>query len=418
MRMCIDYRQLNKVTIKNKYPLPRIDDLFNQLKGATVFSKIDLRSGYYQLRVKDSDLREVGFLGHIVSAEGIRVDPNKISTIIDWKPPRNVSEKDVKFEWSEKCQQSFEQLKALLTEAPVLIQPESGKGFVIYSNASLNGLGCVFMQEGKLIAYASRQLKPHEKNYSTYDLELATIVFALKIWRHHLFAELKARPLFLQQICEAQKYDNELQVKRVQCESTFDSEFQIGSDDRLMFRGQSDRVIQILKDMIRYFVLEFEGNWEKYLSLVEFAYNNSFQSGIKMAPYKAFYGRKCRTPLYWTELSEKQIHGVDLVRETEEKVKVICDCKLSSCFIGPYEIIERIGPMAYRLALPTKLEKIHNVFHVSMLYRYRFDPSHVISLLEIEIQPDITYNEEPIRILAREVKELRNKRIALVKVLW
>ncbi|KAA3477694.1 DNA/RNA polymerases superfamily protein [Gossypium australe] len=268
---------------------------------ATIFSNIDLRSGYYQLRVKESDvpktafktryghyeflvmpfcltnaptifmdlmnrifrpyldrfvvvfiydiliysrdesehtkhlrivlqtlydkqlfakfskcefwLREVGFLGHIVSADGIIVDPSKISAIVDWKPPRNVSEvssflglagycrrfvkgfsmiatlmtrllqKDVKFEWSEKCQQ------ILLTEAPVLVQPETGKEFVIYSDASLNGLGCVLMQEGKVIAYASRQLKPHEKNYSTHDLELAAIVFALKIWQHYLYGE-------------------------------------------------------------------------------------------------------------------------------------------------------------------------------------------------------------------------------------
>ncbi|KAG8472681.1 hypothetical protein CXB51_034615 [Gossypium anomalum] len=219
MRMCIDYRQLNKVTIKNKYPLPRIDDLFDQLKGATVFSKIDLRSGYYQLRhlrivlqtLRDKQLyakfskcefwlREVSFLGHIVSASGIRVDPSKISAIMDWKPPRNVSEvrsflglagyyrrfvkgfsmivtpltkllqKDVKFEWSEKGQSSFDQLKTLLTEALVLVKPESGKEFVVYSDASLIGLGCVLMQEGKVIAYASRQLKPHEKNYLTHDI--------------------------------------------------------------------------------------------------------------------------------------------------------------------------------------------------------------------------------------------------------
>ncbi|KAA3461364.1 DNA/RNA polymerases superfamily protein [Gossypium australe] len=278
MRMCIDYRQLNKFMIKNTYPLPRIDDLFNQLKGATVFSKIDLRSRYYQLRVKDSDvpkrafkqekfvvvfiddtliyslyeskhvehlrivlqtlrdkqlfakfrkcefwLQEVGFLGHIVSADGIRVDPSKISVVIDWKHPRN--------------------LKALLTEAPVLVQPESGKEFVIYSDESLNGLGCVLMQEEKVVAYASRQLKPHEKNYPTHDLELAAIVFALKsgviisnvvadaLSRKSLFAlsmmstqltlsddgsivaELKARPLFLQQICKAQKCDSELKAK-------------------------------------------------------------------------------------------------------------------------------------------------------------------------------------------------------------
>ncbi|KAA3466259.1 DNA/RNA polymerases superfamily protein [Gossypium australe] len=178
-----------------------------------------------------------------------------------------------------------------------------------------------------------------------------------------------------------------------------------------------------------------------------------------MAPYEALYGCKCRTPLYWIELSEKKIHGVDLICETEEKVKVIWDSlkivsnrqksyanlkqkeikfqvgdkvflkvspwkkvlqsgrkgKLSPRFIGPYEIIERIRPVAYRLALLPELHRIHNVFYVSMLRRYRSDPSHVISLTEVGIQPDMTYNEEPIKILAREIKELRNKK---VKVLW
>ncbi|KAG8485789.1 hypothetical protein CXB51_019139 [Gossypium anomalum] len=371
MRLCIDYRQLNKVTIKNKYPLPRIDDLFDQLKGATVFSKIDLRSGYYQLRVKESDvpktafrtryghyeflvmpfgltnapaifmdlmnrifrpyldkfmvvfiddiliysrdesehaehlrtilqilrekklfakfsksefwLREVRFLGHIVSGDGIRVDPSKISAIVDWRPPKNVSE------------------------------PEPGKEFVIYSDASLTGLGCVLMQEGKVVAYALRQLKPHEKNYPTHDLELAAIVFALKIWRNYLYgekcriftdqkslkylmnqkdlnlrqrrwlellkdydlvidyhpgkanvvadalsrkflftlramntglalsddgsilAEMRAKPLFLQLICDAQKNDSELRAKRTQCESGYDSDFRVGPDDYLCF---------------------------------------------------------------------------------------------------------------------------------------------------------------------------------------
>nr|XP_012466360.1 unnamed protein product [Gossypium raimondii] len=100
-----------------------------------------------------------------------------------------VDKKNVKFEWTDKCQQSFEKLKALLTEAPVLVQPETGKEFIIYSDSSLNGLGCVLMQEGRVIAYASRQLKPHEKNYPTHDLELAAIVFALKIWHHYLYGE-------------------------------------------------------------------------------------------------------------------------------------------------------------------------------------------------------------------------------------
>ncbi|KAA3477055.1 DNA/RNA polymerases superfamily protein [Gossypium australe] len=152
-------------------------------------------------------------------------------------------------------------------------------------------------------------------------------------------------------------------------------------------------------------------NWEKYLPLVEFTYNNSFQSSLKMAPYEALYRCKCQTPLYWTKLKENQIHGVDLVREIEEKVKIIREClkaasdrlksyldlkrkeiefqigdkmflkvspwkkvlrfcrkgKLSPHFIGPYKITERIGLVAYRLALPPELEKIHDVFHVSVL---------------------------------------------------
>ena len=164
-------------------------------------------------------LTEVSFLGHIVSKEGIRVDPKKIEVVVEWKPPRNVTEvrsflglagyyrrfvkgfsmiaapitrllqKNVKYEWSEKFQGSFEKLKAFLTEAPVLTQPTCSKEYVIFSDASLNGLGRVLMQEGKVVAYASRQLKPHEKNYPTHDLELAAIVFALKIWRHDLYGE-------------------------------------------------------------------------------------------------------------------------------------------------------------------------------------------------------------------------------------
>ena len=191
-------------------------------------------------------------------------------------------------------------------------------------------------------------------------------------------------------------------------------------------------------------------------------YYNSFQSSIGIAPYEALYGRKCRTPLCWTELSEKKVIGPDLIQKTEEKVKMIRERlkvannrqksyadmkrkdiryeigekvflkvslwkkvmrfgkkgKLSPRFIGPYEVIEKVGPMAYRLALPPDLEKIRNVFHVSMLRRYRSDPSHVVSSETIELRPDLTYEEEPIEILIREVKELRNKKIQFVKVLW
>ncbi|XP_022847556.1 uncharacterized protein LOC111370081 [Olea europaea var. sylvestris] len=274
MRLCIDYRELNKLTIKNKYHLPRIEDLFDQLKGASVFSKIDLRSGYHQLKIKSVDilktafrtryghyeftvmsfglmnapaifmdlmnrvfhqyldmfvivfiddiliysrdslqhekhlrivlgtlrqeklyvkfkkcefwLDRVGFLGHTISARGIEVDQSKVEAITNWLKPTNVGEvriflgsydtvdsEGTKFVWSEKCEQSFQELKEWLVSASILTIPDGSEGFVIYSDASKLGLGCVLMQHGKVIAYTSRQLKQYEQNYPTHDLELA-----------------------------------------------------------------------------------------------------------------------------------------------------------------------------------------------------------------------------------------------------
>ncbi|KAD2393085.1 hypothetical protein E3N88_40062 [Mikania micrantha] len=304
-RMCIDYRELNKLTVKNKYPLPRIDDLFDQLQGASWFSKIDLRSGYHQIKVREEDipktafrtryghyeflvmsfgltnapaafmdlmnrvcrpmldrsvivfiddilvysknegdhachlreiletlrreklyakfskcafwLHEVQFLGHVINADGILVDPSKIQAVANWSLPKNptdvrsflglagyyrrfiqdfakivssltkLTRKDVKFVWGDDQEKAFQELKSKLTQAPVLTLPDGPDDFVVYSDASYLGLGCVLMQRGKVIAYASRQLKTHEINYPIHDLELAAVVFALKIWRHYLY---------------------------------------------------------------------------------------------------------------------------------------------------------------------------------------------------------------------------------------
>ncbi|WVZ97796.1 hypothetical protein U9M48_043308 [Paspalum notatum var. saurae] len=282
-RLCVDYRPLNAVTVKNKYPLPHIDILFDQLAGARVFSKIDLRSGYYQIKIREEDipktafstryglyeylvmsfgltnapaffmymmnsvfmneldkfvvvfiddiliyskneeeheehlrivltrlrehklyakfskcafwLKEVSFLGHILSEKGVAVDPNK--------QPETVTEirsflglagyyrcfiKD--FSKTAKPMTSLTKknanLKRSLTTAPVLAQTDVTKPFDVYCDASGNGLGCVLMQEGRVVAYASRQLRKHEANYPTHDLELAAVVHALKIWRHYL----------------------------------------------------------------------------------------------------------------------------------------------------------------------------------------------------------------------------------------
>jgi hypothetical protein len=304
LRPCVDYRPLNAVTIKNKYPLPRIDILFDQLAGAKVFSKIDLRSGYHQIKIKPSDIPKtafstryglyeylimsfgltnapayfmylmnsvfmpkldkfvvvfiddiliysknledharhlhvvlqrlrdhhlyakfskcefwldtVKFLGHTISTNGLSVDPSKVQEVLDWKPPTSVHQirnflslagyyhrfipdfsriakpmtellkKGAKFSWNEKCEEAFHTLRAHLTTAPVLAQPDNCKPFDVYCDASGIGLGCVLMQDNRVIAYASRALRSHEQNYPTHDLELATVIHALKIWRHHL----------------------------------------------------------------------------------------------------------------------------------------------------------------------------------------------------------------------------------------
>ncbi|KAM0018968.1 putative nucleotidyltransferase, Ribonuclease H [Helianthus debilis subsp. tardiflorus] len=304
-RMCIDYRELNKVTVKNRYPLPRIDDLFDQLQGSSYYSKIDLRSGYHQLRVREEDvtktafrtryghyeflvmpfgltnapavfmdlmnrvckpyldkfvivfiddiliyskgqeeheqhlrlilellrkeqlyakfskcdfwLREVHFLGHVVNKDGIHVDPSKVDSIKNWPAPRTpkeirqflglagyyrrfikdfskiaqpltlLTQKGVVYHWGNAQELAFQHLKDRLCSAPILSLPEGTDDFVVYCDASIQGLGCVLMQRDKVIAYASRQLKVHEKNYTTHDLELGAVVFALKLWRHYLY---------------------------------------------------------------------------------------------------------------------------------------------------------------------------------------------------------------------------------------
>lgn len=164
-------------------------------------------------------LEEVAFLGHVVSKDGISVNPTKIEAVINWErlmtvtevrsflglagyycyviegfskiaiPLIRLTQKSVKFVWTDECEASFQELKKRLVSAPILTLPSRTGGFVIYSDASMKGLGCVLMQNRKVIAYASRQPKNFEKNYPTHDLELAAIVFALKIWRHYLYRE-------------------------------------------------------------------------------------------------------------------------------------------------------------------------------------------------------------------------------------
>ena len=850
-RLCIDYRELNKVTIKNKYPLPRIDDIFDQLGGCKVFSKLDLRSGYHQVKVKEVDIHKtafrtryghyeflvmlfgatnapatfmnlmnqvfyeyldkfvvvfiddilvysrmeeehaehltivlktlrrhqlyaklskcqfwldrIAFLGHIVSGEDIAVDPEKVKAVKEWPVPRTVTEirsflglagyyrkfikdfskiaraltnltkKDVPYVWTEDCQQAFDILKERLTEAPTLTIPDQTGGFEVYCDASGKGLGCVLHQHGRVVAYASRQLKNHEQNYPTHDLELATVIFALKIWRHFLLGEqvkmftdhkslkyiftqkelnmrqrrwlelmadydidlqyhpgkvnvvpdalsrlpavtmLTSQPHLRRDICRmgieitrpgenatlmnlqirsglidrikaAQAEDAKLKRIRSQVEADLRTDFRFHEDGSLRYGnricvpagtvrdellreahsspysihpggtkmykdlrlnywwhgmkrhvaksvttclvcqqvkaerhrvagllqplpipewkwehitmnfvtglprsskgndaiwvivdrltksahfipyrvgqsteqltkrymeeivrlhgipicivsdrdsrftshfwkslqvnlgtklnfstayhsqtdGQSERTIQTLEDMLRACMLDFKGSWEDHLHLVEFAYNNSYHASIGMAPYAAMYGRNCRSPLSWDDVGDRELCGpelvvkiVDVVKTIREKLRIAQDRykhwadakrrhlefqigdqvffkislnrglirfgrrgKLSPRYIGPFEIQARVGEVAYKLILPPALEGVHNVFHISQLRKYVKDPSHQIDYSEIEVIPNLTFEQQPVKILDRETKRLRNKEVSLVRVMW
>ncbi|KAA3461431.1 Retrovirus-related Pol polyprotein from transposon 17.6 [Gossypium australe] len=219
-------------------------------------------------------------------------------------------QKDVSYVWTENCQKIFQQLKNILTEALVLIHLESGKEFIVYSDALLCGLGCVLIQNGKVISYASRQLKPHEQNYPTQDSELAATVFALKIsviffvkGEHQIPSELYVSEIVkLYGVPLSITLDRDLKFTfRFWCKLhealgsklNFSTPFHLQTDDQL------ERVIQVLEDMLRY------------------------QASIKISPYEALYRRKFRSPLYWFELNEKKLTRVDLVLETEENVGII-----------------------------------------------------------------------------------------------
>ncbi|GJW21456.1 putative reverse transcriptase domain-containing protein [Tanacetum coccineum] len=197
--------------------------------------------------------------------------------------------------------------------------------------------------------------------------------------------------------------------------------------------GQSERTIQTLKDMLRACVIDFGGNWDVHLPLAEFSYNNSYHLSIRCASFEALYRRKCRSPVLWAEIGENSLIGPELVQETTDKVgdhmllkvspwKGVIHLgkrgKLAPRYVGPFEILERIGPVAYRLRLPEELSSVHDTFHVSNLKKCLADANLQVPLNEIKIDKTLRFVEEPIEIMDREIRSLKRSKISLVKVRW
>ncbi|GJU85812.1 putative reverse transcriptase domain-containing protein [Tanacetum coccineum] len=627
--MCIDYHELNKLTIKNCYPLSRIDDLFDQLHGLSVYSKIDLRSRYHQLCIKEEDIPITAFrtrYGHFefqVMPFGLTNAPAMFMDLMNRVCKSYLDKFVIEFfddilVYSKDEEEHGKHLKIILE----LLKKER-----LYAKRFIEGFSFIskpltkltqknknyewgkeeeeafqtLKQKEKVIAYASRQLKVHEENYTTRDLELGAVVFALRLqWRciellsdydcqirYHLGKEnvmaenlsqkerdkpLRVRALMItvhndlpKQIREGQKeamkkkyvrkenlgtlikpifkffhdgthcFGNRVWLPRfgglrdlVMHEShKFKYSIHPGSDkmyqdlkllywcpnmkadiatyvysvwkweritmdfvsglprtpsgydtiwvivDRLtksahflpmkkmdsmekitrlylkeiealgtnldmstayhpQTDGQSERTIQMLEDMLRACVIDFGNSWDHHLPLVEFSYNNSYHTSIKVAPYEALYGRKCRSPVCWSEVGDSQLtdkRAKPLEYEVGDKVLLKVSPwkgavhfgkrgKLSPHYIRPFKILGRVGPVAYTLELPKEFKGVHSTFNVSNLKKCLAEGDIVVLMDEVQLDDMLHMTEEPVEIVDKEVKRLKQSRIPIVKVRW
>ncbi|XP_059627625.1 uncharacterized protein LOC132270465 [Cornus florida] len=514
MRLCIDYQKLNHATIKNKYHLLRIDDLFDQLRGVICFSKIDLRSGYYQLRVQDEDIPKIAFrtwYGHyefLVMPFGLTNVPAAFIDLMHRVFDRyldqflvvfiddilvfvrnfsrlaaRMTRKGIRFDWTKACESSFLELKTRLTTAPVLVIPKRGLGYVVFCDASRDGLGCVLMQGGKyhlgkanVVADALSQkshgvvaglaIRKWKMLEDLTEMGLQCCDDNISYETVFLFS-LVVQPTLVTRVIEAQRQDSNLAaIHQLILGGDTVKDWTLHTDGGLQFRGLLVVPTVCREDVLRefhtsrftvhpvgtkmYHNLKCQYWWNGMKadvaqfvatiasSTVEmgmYCYgfcDRTSESSIEMAPFEALYGRPCRSPVCWTEVSEIAALGPDIVLETTEKIKLIRQRllttqsrqksyadrqrrplsfevgdhvflkvsprkgllqfgksdKLSPRFIGPFEILDRVGEVAYRLALPPQMDK------------------------------DVSYEEGPVQILDTRDKVLRGKTVTLVKVLW
>ncbi|GJQ88964.1 putative reverse transcriptase domain-containing protein [Tanacetum coccineum] len=567
-------------------------------------------------------LDSVQFLGHVIDRSGVHVDPAKIKAIKSFslisKLLTKLTQKDKKYEWGKEEEEAFQTLKHKLCSALMLALPEGTEDFVVYYDASLKGYGAMLMQREKLIAYAYREFKVHEENYTTNDLELGAKELNLgqRRWiellsdydceiRYHprkpnVVADalsrkernkpLRVRALMMivhndlpKQIREAQeeamkrengKAENlgrlikqlfEFRPDRTRCfgnrvwlprfgglrdfvmHESHKSKYSIhlGSDkirasetvwllqqpkipvwkweriimdfvsglsrtpswyntirvivDRLTksahflpmkkmdsmekltrlylkeivcrndvlvsiisdrdshftsnFRrslqkalgtdldmstayhpqtdGQSERTIQTLEDMLRACVIDFGSRYDRHLPLVEFSYNNSYHASINAAPYEALYGRKCRSPVCWSEVGDSQLIGPELIRDTTEKIVQIKNCLLTASSRQKSYADKRTKPLEFEVGdkvllkvspwkgvLPEELKGIHSTFHVSNLKKCLAKGDIVVPIEEIQLDDKLHMIEVQLEVINREVKRLKQSRIPIVKVRW
>ncbi|XP_069152797.1 uncharacterized protein [Solanum lycopersicum] len=451
-------------------------------------------------------LRSMTFLVHVMSDQGVEVDPRKTEVVKKWpktftptdirsilglagyyrrfvevfssiaSPLTALTKKKTKFEWTETCEKRFQELKDRLTLAPVLTLPKRGENCIVYCYASRVGLGCVLMKAGKVIAYASRQLKVHEKNYPTHDLELAAVVFALKMWRHYLYGvhmDVFTDHKSLKWLELLKDYDMNVHYHSGKANVMDDalSRMSMGSTTHI-----DDDNIEVVKEIHRLerlgvwlvdstsggvslhpssessLIVEVENGQHLDLVLMELKdsvllkMNESFSLGddvilryqnrlcvpdvddlrtrimteahgslysIHPASTKMYHDIK---QIFWWDGMKMDIadYVVKCPNCHQVKTEHLKPCGLTQII----EILQRVGEVFYELALPAELASVYPVFHVSMLKKCLGDPASILPVDFLVVGEDLSCEEVPVEIVDRQVKRLRNKEIATVKVLW
>nr|GEU77158.1 hypothetical protein [Tanacetum cinerariifolium] len=436
LRMYIDYRELNKLTVKNRYPLLRVDDLFHQLQGSSVYSKIDLRFGYHQLRVRDEDIPKTAFrtrYGHYefqVMPFGLTNTPAVFMNLMNRK----------------------------LCSASILALPEGSENFMVYCDASHKGLGAILMKREKVIAYASRQLKIHEKNYMTHDLELGAVKelnMRQRRWLELLSdydCKIRYHPGKGNVVADALSRKTEARK-----EENYGAEDLCGMIKKLESRADGTLCLRnktkendSMEKLTRQYLKEVVSKHRVLVSIISDR-DGSYHTSIKAAPFEALYGRKFQSLVCWAKVGDVHLTCPKIIRETTKKIiqikhhlqasrdrqKSYTDKrrkplefqvrdmvmlkvspwkgvirfgkrgKLNPRYIGPFKILAKVGMVAYRLKLPKKLSRVHSTFHVFNLKNCLSDEPLAILLDEILVDDKLNFIKEPIEIMDREVKRLK-----------
>nr|GEV35548.1 hypothetical protein [Tanacetum cinerariifolium] len=386
-------------------------------------------------------LREVQFLRHAINSNGILVDPIRIEAGKNWKTPRTLIEVCSFLGLAGYYRRFIENFSKIAKSLTILTRkslpdrpalPDRPKDFVVYCDAFGIGLGCVLMQRDECMTDAqSRKERVNPKRVRAMNMILQSSIkdrilaaqkkavdefegiamdFVTKFSRTSsghdtisVIVDRLTKSAHFLPMRKEYKMDKLARLYLNEIVARHGTHLNMGTAYHPHTDGQSECTIKTLKDMLRACVLYFEGSWDVHLPLVEFSYNNSYHSSMRCAPFQALYGRKCRSPIMWGEVRE----GV---------VRFGKKGKLAPRFGGPFEIIEKVGPVVYRSDLPEELNGVHDTFYVSNLKKCLANSTLQLPLDEIRVDAKLNFTEESVGILDREFKKLKRSRIAIVKV--